>query len=221
LENNSATAVSPFESGLVIIVTFFLFLFLSAFFLIAFGVGPTLVFGEFIILIVPLTYLLFKRVNIQSFVRIDFKPKFILLGLASGIALLMLNIAVTGILTSIFGTSQAVEQANQLLLDTSNTPTGLALVAASLVLAGICEEFAFRGFLQNAFTRRFSFLPAVIISAAVFGVFHFDPQLIYTLAAFISGFLLGYIYYRTNYVTAAIAHSAMNLIVLAFLLLGV
>jgi membrane protease YdiL (CAAX protease family) len=98
-----------------------------------------------------------------------------------------------------------------------------------LALAGVCEEFAFRGFLQNSIFRtlktskppRYAFAVAVIISAAIFGLFHFDPQFVYTLAAFITGLALGYIYHRWNYTTSATAHASMNLIVLALLLLGV
>ena len=110
------------------------------------------------------------------------------------------------------------------------SPSGLAAVAISLALAGICEEFAFRGFLQNSIFKEFiknakspkyALAVAVIISAAVFGLFHFDPQFVYTLSAFISGLALGYIYHRWNYTTSATAHASMNLIVLAFLLLGI
>jgi membrane protease YdiL (CAAX protease family) len=106
---------------------------------------------------------------------------------------------------------------------------GLVAVATSLVLAGICEEFAFRGFLQNSIFKRlenspkyhkYAFTIAVVISAIVFGVLHFDPQFVYIISALISGVALGYIYHRWNYVTSATAHTSMNLIVLAFLLLA-
>ena len=220
METKDATPVSTLDAALVIVITFFLSAFLGAALYLVDAIGPALVIGELLILIVPLTYLLAKRVHIRSYVRIDLKPNYILLGLASGFALLLLNIAVTGMLTSILGTSQAVEDSNKLLLNTSSTPIGLTFVAASLALAGICEEFAFRGFLQNALTRRYSFLPAIIVSAVVFGIFHFDLQLVYTISAMISGLALGYIYHRWNYVTSATAHSTMNIIVLAFLLFG-
>ena len=212
--------VPTFEAALVITVTFFLSLFLVVIFLLTVGMGPTLVIGELVILLVPFSYLILKRVNIKTFVGIDLKPKFILLGAALGVALLFVNIVVSGLLTSIFGVSQAVQESNTLLTTLSSSPSGLIAVVASLSLAGVCEEFAFRGFLQNALNRRYSFIPAVIVSSFVFGLFHFDPQLVYILSAAISGIVLGYIYHRWNYVTSATAHSAMNLIVLALLLFG-
>jgi membrane protease YdiL (CAAX protease family) len=103
---------------------------------------------------------------------------------------------------------------------------GLAAVVTSLGLAGVCEEFAFRGFLQKTIfdslkttkSSNFAFAVAVLISAGTFGIFHFDPQGVYTISAFISGLVLGYIFHRWNYTTSAMAHGSMYLIVLAFLL---
>ena len=212
------------------VADFFIFLFLSAVILLTSGYTPTLIAGELILLSVPLIFLLLKRVNIRSYVRIDLKPKFILIGLGCGLLLLFLNVIVSGLLTYIFGISQAVEQSNQLIKSLSVSPLGLAAVATSLALAGICEEFVFRGFLQNSIFRRFKNSPkynkygfaiALVISALVFGLFHFDPQFVYTIAAFISGLTLGYIYHRWNYVTSATAHASMNIIVLALLLLAI
>jgi membrane protease YdiL (CAAX protease family) len=212
--------VPPLEAALVITATFLLTAVLGAVFLITLGTGPALVLGELIILIVPLSYLLMKRINIKNYIGINLKPQPILIGLASGVALLILNILVSDVLTTIFGISQAVEESNSLLANLSTSTPGLIAVVASLGLAGFCEEFAFRGFLQNALSRRYSFIPALIVSSTVFGLFHFDPQIVYILAATASGLALGYINYRWNYVACATAHSTMNLIVLALLLLG-
>jgi membrane protease YdiL (CAAX protease family) len=229
VENTKSNLIPPLEALLVIVATFFIFIILSAASLFTIGEEPTLIIGELLILAVPLVYLLQKRIDIKSFAKIDLKPKFVLLGVACGGLLLLLNIAVSNILTTIFGTSQAVESSNSLLTGLSASPSGLIAVAVSLALAGICEEFAFRGFLQNSIFKglfnnpkysKYAFPIAVTISAAVFGLFHFDPQGVYTISAFISGLALGYIFHRWNYTTSATAHAFMNLIVLVFLLLG-
>jgi membrane protease YdiL (CAAX protease family) len=190
------------------------------------GEVPTLVLGELLILVVPLTYLIMKGVDVKSYVKLDLNPKYILLGLGLGALLIFLNIGVSEGLTAIFGVSEAVEQSNATIISLSATPTGFAAVAASLALAGVCEEFAFRGFLQNSIFKSLSaksqpiaFTVAAVISALVFGVFHFDPQFVYIIAAFTTGLALGYIYHKWNYTTAATAHASMNLIVLALLLL--
>ncbi len=220
--------IAPWEAFLIIIVTFFIFLFVSAASALTLGNEPTLIIGEVLILIVPLIFLLIKRIEIKSYIKLDLNPKYILLGVACGGLLLFLNIAVSNALVFIFGESQTVNQANQLIASLSESPTGLIAVGSSLVLAGICEEFAFRGFLQNSLfktlsttkSQRYAFIVAVVISAAVFGLFHFDPQVVYTLSAFVTGLALGFIYHKFNYTTSATAHASMNIVVLTLLLAG-
>jgi len=219
VEQEKVSAVPTLDAVLVIAVTFVLVLFLGYLFLIVLGSGPALVLSELLILIVPLGYMLIKRINVKSFVGLDVKPKFIMLGLASGALLLFVDIIVSLVLTTIFGVSQAVEESNAMITDLSSSTSGLIAVIAALTLAGVCEEFAFRGFLQSAINRRYSFIPAVAISAVAFGLFHFDPQLVYILSAIVAGLVLGYVYHRWNsYVVSAIAHSTVNLVVLAVLL---
>ena len=77
VEQEKVNTVSPLNAILVVAVTFGIFLFLGAIFLLKLGTGPTLILSELLILIVPLSYMLVKRVNIKSFVGLDFKPKFI------------------------------------------------------------------------------------------------------------------------------------------------
>lgn len=221
MEQEKVVAVPTLDAVLVIVVTFVLVLFLGSFLYLVLGAGPALVLSELLILIVPLGYLLFKRVNIKRYVGLDISPKLVMLGFASAALLLAVDIIVTVVLTSIFGVSQAVEESNAMLTELSASAGGLIAVIAALALAGVCEEFAFRGFLQSTLTRRYSFIPAVVTSAFVFGLFHFDPQLVYILSALTAGLVLGYVYHRWNsYLVAAIAHSTVNLTVLVALLLA-
>ena len=196
-------------------------MFVCTIILLILGTEVALIAGELLILIVPLIYLMSKRINIKDYINIQFTSKNFLIGLVCALLLFLLNIAASALLTAIFGNSQAVIGSNTTLINLSSTGLGLITVVLSLSLAGICEEFALRGFLQNSLTKRFSFLPAVVISSLVFGIFHFDIQFFYIIATFISGLALGAIYYKWGYITAATAHSVMNLIVLSFLLLGI
>ena len=220
VEQEKVRAVPTLDAVLVIVVTFFLVLFLGFIFSYTLGDGAALVLSELLILIVPLGYMLVKHVDIKRYVGLDVSPKLVVLGFAAGALLLFVDIIVSAVLTSIFGVSEAIEQSNTIITDLSSTTWGLIAVITALALAGVCEEFAFRGFLQSTLTRRYSFIPAVIISAFVFGLFHFDPQLVYILSALTAGLVLGYVYHRWNsYVVSAIAHSTVNLVVLVTLLL--
>jgi membrane protease YdiL (CAAX protease family) len=141
---------ATFRSSISFHSNLFIFVFISTAVQFTFGDEPTLIIGELLILAVPLTYLLLKRINIGTFMKIGANPKSVAVGLAFGVLLILINIAASNLLVAVFGESTAVEQSNQLLSGLSVTPTGFAVVATSLILAGICEEFAFRGFLQNS-----------------------------------------------------------------------
>lgn len=216
-----SSEVSILEVALVITATFLLTAVLGAVVLLTLGTAAALIVGELVILFVPLGYLLVKRINIKSYVGVNLNPRSVAVGAVFGVVLLFLNMVVSEALTAVFGVSQAVEESNALLANLSTSTLGFMAVALSLLLAGFCEEFAFRGFLQNTLARKYSVVPAVVLSSLVFGLFHFDPQIVYILAAMSSGLVLGYINYRWNYVAAATAHSTMNLIVLWILVAGI
>jgi membrane protease YdiL (CAAX protease family) len=165
--------------------------------------------------------MLYRRVNIGSYMGLKMRPKYILLGITFGALLFLFDIVVSNALVSLLGESEAIREANDLILNMASSWEGLVLVTIGLSLAGVCEEFTFRGFLQTAVNSKYSFGISLLISSLAFGLFHFDPQRgVYTLAAFFMGLALGYIYHRWHsYVVSATAHATMNLIVLALQLL--
>jgi uncharacterized protein len=91
------------------------------------------------------------------------------------------------------------------------------ILATSLVeyviFAPIFEELAFRGLLFAMLRRRFSFLPAALLSSTIFALAHG-----YSVLGFISvlwsGFLWAWIYDRTgSLIPGMVAHAANNLLV--------
>jgi membrane protease YdiL (CAAX protease family) len=213
--------ISPFSAVLVVVVTFILFLFVGTAFVILLGYALGLILLELLITVVPLGYMLSKNVDIRSYVGLRIKPKNILLGITLGFLLFFFDLFVTSVLVSVLGPSEAVEESNKLIIILSSSPQGLASVVIHLVLAGICEEFTFRGFLQNAIDRRYSFGPAVLVSSLAFSLFHFDPQFVYIIATFLAGLVLGYVYHRwQSYVTSVVTHATVNVVILAIALLA-
>lgn len=82
-----------------------------------------------------------------------------------------------------------------------------------VILAPIFEEIVFRGLLFAMFRRRFTFLPAALLSATIFALAHG-----YSLLGFISvlwsGFLWAWIYDRTgSLIPGMVAHAVNNLLV--------
>jgi membrane protease YdiL (CAAX protease family) len=218
-EDKKPNPMSTTNAVIVFIATMVVSLFLSALLALTVGLGVALVISELLLLLIPLGFMLVNHVDVKSYVQFYLKPKYVLLGLGFAFLLLIVNSISATLLTEVFGTSQAVEESNNLIKGLSESPSGLIAIAASLSLAGVCEEFLFRGVLQNALTRKFSFLPAVILSALIFGFFHFDPQLVYIISTVIAGLILGYIYHRWHSIVVnMVAHSTMNIIVLILLL---
>lgn len=97
------------------------------------------------------------------------------------------------------------------------TRVGVALVAA--LVAPVCEEIAFRGYLQTALGTRLR--PALAIGATtlLFSVIHLDPVRLPSLL--VLGAVFGWLAWRAGSVWPAVAaHAANNAIVSALVLAG-
>jgi hypothetical protein len=86
---------------------------------------------------------------------------------------------------------------------------GLALLAS--VLAPICEEVTFRGYVLSALRTRFSPPRAIVIGAVLFASMHLDPVRFPALVML--GILFGWLTWRSGSVwTAVVAHATNNAI---------
>lgn len=86
----------------------------------------------------------------------------------------------------------------------------LLYIPVMVLSAGICEEFLFRGVIMSRF-KIFGRRNAIILSAVLFGVFHFNFQNI--VGPVILGLIFGYFVYRTGSLFAAmIGHITHNMI---------
>lgn len=113
-----------------------------------------------------------------------------------GNALMILISALRGV--------EMVNPVQQVILDADPVWTAIATVIA----APLGEEFLFRRLIIDR-TRRYGELPAVLLSAAMFGAFHLNLyQFFY---AFLIGLVFGYVYVKTSRLRYTIAlHAAVN-----------
>lgn len=83
----------------------------------------------------------------------------------------------------------------------AQVPYGVILLAMAIAPA-VCEELFFRGYFQTALLQKLPWWGAILISAAVFGVFHISVGGLVILERVLSsamlGLLLGWICYRTG-----------------------
>jgi membrane protease YdiL (CAAX protease family) len=212
--------VPPLDAVVIVAATFGIWLFGGVASFVLLGNGPTLIVSELLVIVAPLGYMLLRKIHIRSYIGAGIRPKTLLLGLAVGALLIIFDLLITNLLVAILGTSQAVEEENKIITNLISSPPGLLSILITMTLAGVCEEFTFRGFLLNAIDRKYSFGPALLVSSLAFALFHFDPQLVNTIFAFSMGLMLGYSYHRWHsYTVCAVAHATIDLVAVAITLL--
>jgi len=86
-------------------------------------------------------------------------------------------------------------------------PLGPTIIALG-VLPAITEELVFRGALARSLAARYSALPAILISAALFGAYHMVP--VQMLPTFLLGLALGFVTLRAGSVVPAMIMHFMN-----------
>jgi hypothetical protein len=85
----------------------------------------------------------------------------------------------------------------------------VGFVAAAVLVAPICEEVAFRGYLAAAFRTRHRPVFSLAAGAFLFALLHLDP--LRGPALFLLGLLYGWLAWRSGSIwTAVIAHAANN-----------
>jgi uncharacterized protein len=86
------------------------------------------------------------------------------------------------------------------------------------LLAGVGEELLFRGFLQARLTTWWGAVPALVLAAALFGVFHCVTRA-YAVAAGVIGAYLGLIFIYSNHILAPIVtHALYDFLALVYFL---
>ncbi len=102
------------------------------------------------------------------------------------------------------------EQLKELLYPDNLIDLIFTLVSVGLI-APICEELLFRGFLLDYLLRYNNFLISNIFQSILFGIAHMNPfQLLYAIPI---GFLFGWFYYKTkNFLIPILLHIATNTI---------
>ncbi|MBM3298961.1 MAG: CPBP family intramembrane metalloprotease [Deltaproteobacteria bacterium] len=128
-------------------------------------------------------------------------------GLATGIPMLFVGIGL-GYLSNLIFRGTADPGASGAGPDYAiSTIVIIALVL--VVLAPVCEEIFFRGYLFSAMRNRMSLQPALLLSACLFAFVHFEA--IGFLPRFAVGYALGIIYeYRRNLIAPIVAHAVYN-----------
>jgi membrane protease YdiL (CAAX protease family) len=120
---------------------------------------------------------------------------------------------VAAIAAALQGTIIEVPEAYEELMRQIVSMGGESGIAVALfvfaVVPGLCEELLFRGFVLRGLQTRFSPPAAILLSAVLFGVFHFD--LYRLLPTTLLGVVLGWVAWRTDRLwPSVVIHVANN-----------
>ncbi|WP_394746863.1 CPBP family intramembrane glutamic endopeptidase [Spongiimicrobium salis] len=88
--------------------------------------------------------------------------------------------------------------------------TGVLTFVLMVVAAPILEEFIFRGIILDGLLKRYSAITAILLSSVLFAIVHLNPWQFVT--GLIMGVFIGWVYYKSKSVFAAIiVHASANL----------
>ena len=94
-------------------------------------------------------------------------------------------------------------------------------VTLAVVAAPVTEELLFRGWLYTGLRSRLAAGTTILVTAALFGLAHWERTHLYALAVFPVGLALGFIRERTGTIRATMTfHAAYNGFACLLLILG-
>jgi len=165
-----------------------------------------------VLIIVQLVYLLpliivfaYRRVNPMSLGFGMFKWSTLGLGCGLLIVSYMIILVHNGVLI-LLGVDTQGDQILE-LLSTLESPIWFILVG--VIFAPFVEELFFRGFLFQGFRQKYGWVNGAFLSSIIFGLAHLD--LVALIPTSILGFLLSYMYHRSNSVwPGIILHVLVN-----------
>lgn len=199
--------ISTFETNILYLIVGVLLLTVGAF-LQSISIRSGLLITEYVLILLPvIIYLKIKDVSIKETLKLK-KLKFKHGLMVIGITILNYPIALffNLIIMTIISRFSDIQQLPIPTATNFNEYIGLFFIIA--ISAGICEEVFFRGLLLSSYENEFG-KSAIVITAIMFGVFHFNPQNL--LAPIILGVIFGYLVQVTGSIYAGIiGHIANN-----------
>jgi sodium transport system permease protein len=171
---------------------------------------------QFLVILAPcLALTLWVRAEPSATFRLSrARPTWLLGAAAIGIAAPVLNLALAQVIERATGPSAPSEMLRQFAAELeafvhSNLVGATLLIA---VLPAVCEEIFFRGFvlsgLASAFRGRGASLRAVVLTSALFALFHLAPEK--WCPTFLTGLALGFLAVRTGSIWPGMLAHAVN-----------
>ncbi|MDQ7063493.1 MAG: type II CAAX endopeptidase family protein [candidate division KSB1 bacterium] len=210
---------SPGEAFAILALTFFLSILFVPFLRLVFGFDPQSKWSLFLtelFMIVPAVMLLRRRgYPLPLVLRLrPVSARVLALSVFIGLALAIIGDEIERLTHLILPLPNELESlfSSELLKDiltAGSIPEWILLIMTLVVIAGLFEEMLFRGMLQNALEERMDITRAVISTAIIFSLIHFNPYWVVPIA--ILGVFLGVLAWKSQSIfPSAIVHAVNN-----------
>ena len=162
---------------------------------------------------IPVMILLYWKVDVRQSLGLHFPQArywfaSILIGLSAWVPARELGIIQQGLFDL---PPSAIESAEMMYETLLSLPRGIMILLIAVIPA-ISEELLFRGFLLQGLRTSIRMWPAIVVSAVIFGIFHFFLFKFIVTASL--GVLLGYLCWRSrSIIPSIVAHMLHNTIV--------
>jgi uncharacterized protein len=137
-------------------------------------------------------------------------------GLGAGVGAIIAGTIVIAITIAIVRAITGSEPTSSTALDNTSGVWLVLNALMAVLLAPVCEEVYFRGFLFQGLRARMRFLWAAVLSGSFFAFVHVEPIRFFGLA--VMGVILAAVFERRRtLVSSMVAHATVNLVAVIFL----
>lgn len=193
------------DAGFVIVIMALVYLYVGSSLQLKYG-SLGLVLSQLLFVAIPLLITIYTKKSIRDTFRLRLcKPRKLMGGILLGIGTIGWSLVVSAISVSIFKESAAASQQG---LESYLPKTFLLGLLVMAITPAICEEMFFRGYVFSAFKNKLKIASAILLNAALFGVFHMSLAKFFS-TAFLGG-MIAYIGHKSKSIFPGMLVHFMN-----------
>ena len=173
------------------------------------GARTELFLFEALIIVPALLYTLKHKYSVAQIFRlrrVNFKV--LLISIMLGFAFTIVSDEIDRVVQIFFPLPEQLQNAITAALKIETISDFIIIAFSAVFLASFVEEMLFRGFVQTSLERQFDITKAVMSTALLFVIFHFNPW--WSIQVMIFGIILGVVAWKSNSIYPAILMHAIN-----------
>lgn len=181
------------DCGFVVVLMALVYLYVGSSLQLKYATGG-LVASQLLFVAVPVLIAIYSKKSVKDTFKLRLcKPRKAVGGILLGIGTIAWSLVLSGISASIFKDSAQASQESLWYYMPDTFLPGLLVLA---VTPAICEELFFRGYVFSALENKLKIVTAIMLSAALFGVFHMS--LVKFLSTAFLGGMIAYIGHKSR-----------------------